>query len=379
MPLVLNQDQQMIRDTARDFCGSHAPIAQLRKLRDTKNADGFDRATWQQMVELGWPGITFAEEFGGTGFGYFGLGLILEETGRTLAASPLFATVVLGGSALLLGGNDSQKQQWIPRIIAGEALLALALQEGPHHAPYEIATRATASGSGWRIQGRKVFVFDGHVADTLVVVARTSGGSDGRDGLTLFLVPASTTGVVRRRTTMADSRKAAIIELNDVAVTADVVLGKVDGGADVLDGLLDRAAICLAAEMLGGAQAAFDMTLRYLQERKQFGVVIGSFQALKHRAAELYCQLELARSIVLDALDALDTRPIEVPQLAALAKAKLSEVYHRSSSEAVQMHGGIGMTDEFDIGFFRKRARTCELAFGGEDFHRDRYASLDGY
>ena len=379
MPLVLNQDQQMIRDTARDFCTSSTPIAQLRKLRDEKNADGFDRSTWKQMVELGWPGIIFPEEFGGTGFGYFGLGLILEETGRTLAASPLFATVVLGGSALLLGGDDAQKQHYIPRIIAGESLLALALQEGPHHAPYEIATRATRSGDGWRLHGRKVFVFDGHVADTLVVVARTSGGTEGRDGLTLFLVDASAPGVVRRRTTMADSRNAAIIEFNDVTVAAGAVLGTVDAGADVLDGVLDRAAICLAAEMLGGAQAAFDKTLTYLQERKQFGVVIGSFQGLKHRAADLYCQLELGRSVVMDALTALDERLAEVPQLASLAKAKLSEVYHRSSNESVQMHGGIGMTDEFDIGFYMKRARVCELAFGDQAFHRDRYARLDGY
>jgi alkylation response protein AidB-like acyl-CoA dehydrogenase len=379
MPLVLNQDQQMIRDSARDFCTSSTPIAQLRKLRDEKNADGFDRDTWKQMVELGWPGIIFPEEFGGTGFGYFGLGLILEETGRTLAASPLFATVVLGGSAVLLGGDDAQKQHFIPRIIAGESMFALALQEGPHHAPYEIATRATRSSDGWRLHGRKVFVFDGHVADTLVVVARTSGGTSGRDGLTLFLVDARAAGVVRRRTTMADSRNAAIIEFNDVAVGADAVLGSVDAGADVLDGMLDRAAICLAAEMLGSAQAAFDKTLGYLQERKQFGVVIGSFQALKHRAADLYCQLELGRSVVMDALTALDERPAEVPQLSSLAKAKLSEVFHRSSNEAVQMHGGIGMTDEFDIGFYMKRSRVCEFAFGDTSFHRDRYARLDGY
>ncbi len=379
MGLVLNEDQQMIRDAARDFCQSTTPISALRKLRDTRSADGFDRAVWKQMVDLGWPGIIFCEQDGGTGFGYLGLGQILEQTGHSLVASPLFATVVLGGSALLAGANEAQRQHYVPRIIAGDCLMAMALQELPHHAPYVVTTRAIARDGGFLLNGRKVLVFDGHIADTLVVVARSSGADADRDGLTVLLVDANARGVSRRRTSMADSRNAAIIELKDVAVSADCVLGTVDAGADVLDAVLDRACICLAAEMLGGAQEAFDRTVQYLQQRKQFGVAIGSFQGLKHRAAELYCQLELARSTVLDALTALDERPGEVPQLASLAKAKLSAVYHRSSNEAVQMHGGIGMTDEFDIGFFMKRARVCELAFGDESYHLDRYASLDNY
>ena len=379
MGLVLSEDQQLIRDTAKNFCGTHAPVAQLRKLRDQESADGIDRATWRQMVELGWSGIIFPERFDGTGFGYFGLGIILEETGKTLTASPLFATVVLGGSALMLGGNDAQQHAYIPKIIAGELLLALALEEGPHHAPYNIATTATRNGVDFVLNGKKVFVFDGHIADMLVVVARTSYDNASRAGITLFLVPANAAGVTCRRTLMADSRNAASIEFVNVAVGADNVLGTIDAGVSLLDDILDRACICLAAEMLGSAQEAFDRTMMYLRERKQFGVVIGSFQGLKHRAAQLYCQLELGRSAVLDALTALDERTADAPALASLAKAKLNEVYHLSSNEAVQMHGGIGMTDEFDIGFFMKRARVCEQAFGDIEFHLDRYASLDGY
>ena len=379
MGLVLNPDQQLIRDTAKDFCTANAPIAQLRALRDNGSDDGFDRATWRQMVDLGWPGIIFPEALDGTGFGYLGLGLILEESGRTLTASPLFATVVLGGSALLLGGTEAQKQALIPKVIAGETLFAFAAEEGPHHAPYQVATRARRNATGYVVNGRKVFVFDGHVADTLIVVARTSGSDDARDGLTLLLVAADAPGVTRRRTLMADSRNAAVIEFANVQVAAEQVLGSADAGADLLDAVLDRARICLAAEMLGSAQEAFDRTMAYLRERKQFGVVIGSFQGLKHRAAELYCQLELGRSAVLEALTALDERPADAAQLACLAKAKLNEIFHRASNEAVQMHGGIGMTDAFDIGFFMKRARVCEQAFGDVAFHLDRCASLDGY
>ena len=379
MGLVLTEDQQLIRDTAKDFCTTQAPISQLRKLRDSQSADGFDRDTWQKMTALGWPGIIFPERLDGSGFGYFGLGVILEQTGRTLTASPLFASVVLGGSALLLGGNAMQQHHLIPKLIAGETLYALAAEEGPHHSPYAVTTSARRAADGFVLNGRKVFVLDGHVADQLLVVARTSGANTAREGLTMFLLDANAPGVTRRRTHMADSRNAAILEFADVPLRAEQVLGAIDAGAEILDALLDRARICLAAEMLGGAQEAFDRTMSYLRERKQFGVVIGSFQGLKHRAAELYCQLELARSAILEALTALDERPTDVPQLAALAKAKANEVYHRASNEAVQMHGGIGMTDEFDIGFFMKRARVCEQAFGDIAFQLDRYASLDGY
>jgi acyl-CoA dehydrogenase len=379
MALVLDEEQSLIQDTAREFCTARAPVAQLRALRDAQDPTGYDPATWQAMAELGWAGIAIPEAHGGTGFGWQALGLILTETGRQLTASPLLATVAIGSAAIQHGGTPEQCAALLPRIAAGELTLALALEEGPHHSPYGSALAATPSGSGYRLSGRKVFVIDGHSAEQLIVVARSSGTAGDRDGLTLLLVPASTPGITRTRTHMADSRNAAIVAFDDVQVPGDAVLGEPGAGADLLDRMLDHARIGLAAEMLGSAEAAFERTVAYLKERTQFGVPIGSFQALKHRAADLFGELQLARSVVLDALAALDDRPEEVPLLASLAKAKVGAVLHTVSNEAVQMHGGNGMTDEFDIGFYMKRARVAEQAFGSAAFHRDRYASLSGY
>lgn len=380
MALVLTEEQQLIKDTAHEFLAKHAPISQLRELRDTKDARGYSETMWKQMAELGWSGIIFPEAFGGTDYGYQALGVIVEEGGRTLAASPLFATVILGGSAVLQGGTEEQKQDILNAVVTGDRLLALALEEGAHHNPYGAATTAQMSGEGYVLNGRKVFVLDGHVADQIIVVARTSGQPGDRAGLTLFLVDAAADGLNRIRTMTADSRNAAIVELKQVDVPASAVLGSLDRGADILDAVLDRARILISAEMLGAAQQAFDRTLQYLKERTQFGVLIGSFQALKHRAADMFCELELSRSVVLEALTALDEKsPEDVAKLASLAKAKLSDTLHTVSSEAIQMHGGIGMTDEFDIGFFIKRSRVCEQAFGTAAFHRDRYATLEGF
>ena len=378
MALTLDEDQSLIQDTAREFCTTRAPVAQLRALRDRQDPLGWDADTWRAMVELGWAGIAVPEAHGGTGFGWQALGAILTETGRQLTASPLLATVVVG-SAALLRGNAEQQAAHLPAIAAGERTFALALEEGPHHAPCSIATSARRDGDDFVVDGRKTFVLDGHVADVLLVVARTSGASGDRAGLTLLLVPGDAAGVTRVRTHLADSRNAANVTLEGVRVPADAVLGTVDDGAAILEPVLDHARIALAAEMLGTAEEAFARTVSYLQERKQFGVVIGSFQGLKHRAADLYAELQLARSVVLDALSALDEDRDDVPQLASLAKAKVGEVLHAVSNEAIQMHGGIGMTDEFDIGFYLKRARVAEAAFGAVRFHRDRYAALSGY
>ena len=381
MPMILNEEQTMLRDTAKDFCTTNAPIAQLRKLRDGKDANGFDTQTWAKMVELGWSGIPWPEDFGGLNFGYKGLGVVTEETGRTLSASPLFATVWVGGTAINIGGSEEQKSALLPQIAAGELLLALALEEGTRHAPYQISTTAVASGGGYSLTGRKNFVLDGHVASKLVVAARTSGNAGDRAGITLFLVDAGAAGVKRTRTTMVDSRNAATVELNGVQVGADAVLGGVGNGADVLDRTLDIARIGLAAEMLGSMQECFERTVEYLKTREQFGVPIGSFQALKHRAANMFCEVELSKSVVLEALSALDEGrdPAEIAKLASLCKAKVGEAGHLVSREGVQMHGGIGMTDEFDIGFFLKRHAVAEQTFGDTNFHRNRYGELEGY
>ena len=379
--MILNEEQSMLKDSAKDFCTNSAPIGQLRKLRDERNPDGFDRGTWRAMVELGWAGIPFPEDFGGLDFGYKGLGVVTEECGRTLTASPLFATVWLAGTALNLGGSQAQKSLLLPQVAAGEVLLALALEESHKHDPYAVATQAVAAGDEFVIDGAKTFVLDGHVADKLLVVARTSGSAGDRAGLTLLLVDRDAAGVEVQRTTMLDSRNAANVTLRGVRVSADAAVGAVDQGADVLDPALDIARIGLAAEMLGSTQECFERTVEYLKEREQFGVPIGSFQALKHRAADMFCEVELAKSCVLEALTALDEgRGLdEVAKLASLAKTKVGETFHVVSREGIQMHGGIGMTDEFDIGFFIKRAAVTEQTLGDVSYHRDRYGALEGY
>lgn len=379
MPMILNEEQNMLKDSAKDFCANSAPIEQLRKLRDENNADGFDRETWKSMVELGWAGIPFPEEHGGLAFGYKGLGVVTEETGRTLAASPLFASVWVGGTAINLGGSDEQKAALLPQIAAGELLLALALEESHRHDPYGISATATEKGGKWSVSGEKTFVLDGHVADKLIVVARTSGKAGERDGLTLLLVDGGADGVEVTRTLMVDSRNAANIKFANAA--AEGVIGAVGKGADVLDATLDIARIGMSAEMLGAAEECFERTVAYLKEREQFGVPIGSFQALKHRAADMFCEIELSKSCVLEALTALDEGrdAAEIAKLASLTKAKVGETFHTVSREGIQMHGGIGMTDEFDIGFFIKRAAVSEQTFGDVNFHRNRYGELEGY
>jgi len=381
MPMILNEEQNMLKDSAKDFCTNNAPIAQLRSLRDADAKEGFDTGTWNSMVELGWAAIPWGEDHGGLAFGYKGLGVVTEETGRTLTASPLYASVWVGGTIINIGGSDAQKSALLPQVAAGELLLALALEEGHRHAPYQIATSAKRAGDGYTISGKKTFVLDGHVANKLIVVARTSGDSGARDGISLFLVDADADGVAVTRTKMADSRNAANIEFSDVNVGADALIGEEGKGADVLDPSLDIARIGLSAEMLGSLQECFERTVEYLKERKQFGVPIGSFQALKHRAANMFCEIELSKSCVLEALTALDEGrdAQEIAKLASLTKAKVGETYNLVSREGIQMHGGIGMTDEFDIGFFIKRAAVTEQTFGDVNYHRNRYGELEGY
>lgn len=376
MPLVLNEEQNMLRDAAKDFCTNNTPITQLRKLRDEKSESGYDNASWQQMVDLGWTGITIPEEFGGLGFGYLGMGVVLEECGRTLTASPLFSTAVLGASAILHAGSDDQKNELLPQVAAGELLLCLALEESAHHSPYGSETSATKTDAGYQLTGKKTFVFDGHISNKIIVVARTSGKAGDREGLSLVLVDSDAAGVNITRTIMADSRNASNIEFSGAV---GVCLGEEGIAADALDLVLDTGRILLSAEMLGGVQECFERTIEYLKVREQFGVPIGSFQGLKHRAAQMFCEVELSKSVVLEALSALDEDSEEIAEMASLVKSRLNDTYNLVSSEGVQMHGGIGMTDEYEIGFFMKRSRVCEHALGNSAFHRDRYGLIQGY
>ena len=376
---VLNEEQSMLRDAAKSWTQEKSPVTAFRKMRDSGVDIGYDAKAWNEMAEMGWAGVIIPEEHGGSAFGYLSMGLILEELGRTLTASPLIASGVGAASALALGGSDAQKSEWLPKIADGSVVGALAVDEGAHHAPEKVALAATKSGAGYSLSGTKTFVIEGLAANLLVVSARTSGTPGDKDGITLFLVPADAKGVSRKRLALADSRGAANITFDKVEVGADAVLGAVDKGWDVLEKTLDRVRAALAAEMLGAANQAFETTLDYLKVRVQFGQVIGSFQALQHRAAKMFTDLELARSAVEAALQAIDADSPDVPELVSLSKAKMGDVFHLVSNEMVQMHGGIGMTDAHDAGFYLKRARAAEAAFGSQSYHRDRYARINGY
>jgi len=359
MTFTLNEEQQLLKDSARDFFREQAPVSRLRKMRDEKR-NGRDRELWREIAALGWAGIIVPEEFGGAGLGYVALGAVLEEGGRTLAASPLHSTALAGASALMLAGTDAQKQEWLPKLAAGEVIATLAIDESAHHAPEKNKLKA----GGGKLSGEKRYVADGHIADLFIVA--------GQEGA-LYLVKADSKGLTRKELITVDSRGAADLVFDKVEAEA------MNGGVEVLDQILDRARIGLAAEMLGQASEAFEITGEYLKTRKQFGQVIGGFQALQHRAAKLFTDIELTRSCVLAALDALDRGAKSVPEYASLAKARASETLHLASSEMVQLHGGIGMTDAHDAGLYLKRARVAEALYGGASFHRDRYAALNGF
>ncbi len=356
---VLNEEQSMLRDAAKSWVQEKSPVTAFRKMRDSGVELGYDADAWNEMAEMGWAGVIIPEEYGGSDFGYLSMGLILEETGRTLTASPLLASGLAAASALVLGGSDAQKSEWLPKIAGGEVVGALAIDEGAHHAPEKVALKAEKSGSGYKLSGSKSFVLEGMAAGLLIVSARTSGKPGDTDGITLFLVAGDAKGVSRKRLHLADSRGAANITFDGVEVGADAVLGEVDKGYALLEKTLDRARAGLCAEMLGSAVQAFEVTLDYLKVRVQFGQVIGSFQALQHRAAKMFTDLELARSAVEAALQAIDADTPDVPELVSLAKAKMGDVFHLVSNEMVQMHGGIGMTDAHDAGFYMKRARAA--------------------
>ena len=369
----------MLWDMAGEFFSEKAPLTLHRRLRDESVATGFSDSLWQEMVEMGWAGILVDEEHGGADFGFVGAGVIAEEMGRTLTASPFLSTSILAATALKKIGADAQKQEHLPKIAAGETVFALAVDETRKHGPAKTAMSAEKSGNGFKLSGDKTFVADGHVADKVIVAARTAGAPGEMDGLTLFLVDAKAKGLSAERTVMVDSRGAARLKFENVEATGDDILGEVDGGYMALEGVLNAGRAGLAAEMSGSAQQAFGVTMDYLKERIQFGTEIGRFQALQHRAAHLYSEIELAKSAILKALQDLDAHYGMAGPICSLAKAKAGEVAKLASQEAVQMHGGIGMTDEYDIGFYMKRIRVAQEMFGDPAFHADRLASMRGY
>lgn len=367
----------MLKTSAAEFLKEKAPVAALRKLRDEKHPKGYDPTLWQEMAEMGWASLVIPEAYGGLAFGYVGLGQLLEEMGRTLTASPMVSTALVGAHAILLAGNAEQKERLLPAISAGELLVTLALDEGRQHRPAKTAMSATEQGDGYVLNGKKVFVLDGQVANQLVVVARTAGNAGDEAGLTMFLVDAQAQGITISHQQMMDSRNVAAISFDNVK--AIEVLGEIDQAFEVLNQVLDIACIGLSAEMLGTMCEAFERTIQYLKERKQFGVAIGSFQALQHRAALMYGEIEICKSMVIKALQAIDKGKPDLSRIASMTKAKVGETIRLVTNEGVQMFGGIGMTDDEEIGFFLKRARVAQVTFGDYNFHLDRYARLLGF
>lgn len=380
MQLVLSEDQELIAKTAADFVAQQSPVARFRALRDAGDALGFSKSVWKEMAELGWVGIPFPEAVGGAGLGLADLAVVLEALGRTLAPEPFLPNVLLAGRALVLAGSEAQQKEWLPGVVAGERFLAFAQQE-PHsrYGLTRVATRAERAGGGWRLSGEKVQVEGAAAADAILVVARSAGGEGDAAGIDLFLVPKGARGLEVVPQTRIDHRGVALVRLANVEVPDAARVGGEGAGAELVEQVVDFATAGLCAEMLGSMSRAFELTLEHLKSREQFGVPIGSFQALKHRAANCFMEIELARSCVLAAVRAVDAGDADARRLVSLAKARCSDAFVLVANEGVQMFGGVGMTDEYDIGLYLKRARVAELTFGDAAFHRDRWARLGSY
>jgi alkylation response protein AidB-like acyl-CoA dehydrogenase len=363
----------MLRDSAQSFLAERAPVAHLRKLRDTHDAAGHSAPLWRGFGEQGYSATLVPEALGGLGLGVTEAALIAEQIGHTLAPTPFLSTAVLAVWLLKAAGSPQQQKAWLPRIAAADVVMALAVDEQSRHRPSVLGTTAAREGGGWRVDGHKLLVVDGHVADALIVAARADGGT------ALLLLPRNTPGLQIERTVMVDAHNAARVRFDSAWVGADALIGSVDTGAGLLEGALDVGRAVVAAELLGLADEVFERTVEYLKQRKQFDRLIGEFQALQHRCAELFCDLELARAIVRQALQALDDSAADAPLRVAQAKARSALTANRAVQEAVQMHGGIGMTDELEIGLFMKRARVLQELFGDASFQMDRAALISGF
>ena len=376
---ALTEEQTLLKEQAKTWAKEEAPVSKFREMRDSGTEAGFDKSVWAAMGEMGWAGILIPEDQGGVAMGHLTFGLVLEELGRQLTASPLLASAGAGAFAILLGGDESQKKEWLPSLADGSRIVTLAIDESTRHAPQQTALSAKSTDAGFILNGQKVHVLEGLSADAFVVAARSSGQPGSEEGLSLFLVAGETPGLNRNRLMTADSRGYANLDFSSVEIPRSALLGEEGQGNPILEKILDCGRAHLAAEMLGVAAQSFDMTLDYLKNRIQFGQPIGSFQALGHRASILYTEMEMARSCVEAALQALDDEAENVAELCSLSKCKAGQFLHHMSNELIQIHGGIGMTDEFDAGLYLKRARALEFELGNEAFHRDRFATLRGF
>jgi alkylation response protein AidB-like acyl-CoA dehydrogenase len=375
---LLNQEQEMLRDSVRSWVATHSPVSAMRKIRNSGSELGFDRAAFKSIAEMGLTGVVIPQDLGGSDFGYRSMGVILEEFGRMLVAAPLIGSAIGAASAINLGGSEVQKRTWLPRIASGDAIGALAIDEEPLFEPDRIALTASKKGDHYLLSGGKTFVLEGLAADLFVVAARLDGTPAGEKSVTLFLVPADAKGLGRKRLELIDSRGYAALEFTEVKLGDGAVLGQPEGGDELLSRVLDRVYVSIAAEEIGVALQAFETTIEYMKTRVQFGQTIGSFQALQHRAAGLYTKIQLARATVEEALTAIDKAAANVSEMASMAKATANDLVNLVTREMIQIHGGIGMTDEHDAGFYLKRARVLEASFGSSAFHRERFARLNG-
>lgn len=372
--LIANAEQKMLAETARKLIEEKAPVARLRELRKPDHPKGFSRALYSEMAELGWTALLIPEAYEGLGLGLFDLACVLESLGRELAPEPVHTSALLGAYPILAGQSEELKQRFLPGIASGDAIVTLAYEESGLRDYFDRpSTSISAYNAGYVLNGTKIQVADALVADAFIVTCRSAA----TDSLAMVLVEANSDGVSIERQQRVDSRAVGIVTFENVDVAEDEVLSLEAG--PLFNKTLDHAAVGLAAEMLGAAEAAFEETLAYLKERVQFDVPIGSFQALQHRAATLYCELELLRSAVYGAAAAADQAPEALPRLAALAKARANETFLHVAKEAIQMHGGIGMTDECDIGFYLKRAQAAAWSLGNTSYYRRRWAELNGY
>lgn len=374
MSLVINEEQNMLKSSAKELLDLKSPISLMRKLRDD-NYNQFDSDLWKEMVEMGWTALTIPEEYNGLNFGYVGLGQVIEEMGRKLTVSPMISTVLVSTSMISMSKNDVLKSKLFDEIMSGNKLCTLAHEETSHHSPNIDLSIISINNEKFILNGNKRFVIDGSISDYLIV----SANSESNGSLELIVIDSKSKGITFNNKVHMDSKIYSDITFNNVEFSKDNFLSADSDGQKILNKTLDIACVGLAAEMLGIVQQAFEMTMQYLKEREQFGVKIGSFQALQHRSAIMFGEIELCKSIVLKALQAIDSNDKNLSELASLAKSKLGLTSKLVTNEAVQMHGGIGVTDDADIGFFLKRSRLIQRIFGDSNYHLDRVAKFNKY
>jgi alkylation response protein AidB-like acyl-CoA dehydrogenase len=376
MDFGFSQEQEMLRATARKFLENECPSSYVRDrmIEPAGTTDEF----WAKLAEQGWLGLIYPEEYGGSGLGFVDLTVLMEEMGRVVMPGPFLSTVLLGGLAIFEAGSTEQKKEWLPKVAAGEARVALAWTEP--NARWDAAgvtAAAKPADAGFVLSGTKLFVLDAHLADVLVVVARTTEGKQPEQGVSLFLVPRGAAGLeVKLLPTMDQTRKLCEVALHDVRVPSSALLGPKDGGWPPLGRVIERATVALCAEMCGGAQKVLDMTVEYAKIRIAFGKPIGAYQGVKHKAADMLVDVENAKSLTYYAAWAVDENGPEAALATSMAKAYASDAYRKVAAAGIQLHGGIGFTWEHDLHLYFKRAKSSELTFGDATHHRERVAQL---